>query len=69
MQITLYTVRGVFQGKKFAPQDVTENDAAQLKRLLQQAVSVGEHFTLETNDGYLVFSPEVLRSAVVVVEN
>jgi hypothetical protein len=66
MQVTIHTERGTFKSKR---QDNIEPDQAEmLKDLLRQCASDGDHFTLETENGYVVIGKELLRTAAFVVE-
>ena len=66
MQITIYTVRGTFKSKRHDA--IQPGEASTVNDLLQQCAAEGNHFTLDTEDGYVVLGKELLRGAAFVVE-
>jgi hypothetical protein len=65
MQLTIHTERGTFTSKKAT---ATEAEMAQIKDLIQQCAADGNHFTLDTETGYVVLGKELLRTAAFVVD-
>lgn len=65
MQLTIHTERGTFTSKKA---EATAAEMAQIKDLIQQCAADGNHFTLDTEAGYVVLGKELLRTAVFVVD-
>jgi len=65
MQLTIYTERGTFTSKKA---EATAAEMAQIKDLIQQCAADGNHFTLDTEAGYVVLGKELLRTAAFVVD-
>ena len=66
MQLTIYTERGIFKSKRH--DGIHTGDGDRLKDLPQQCAAEGNHFTLDTEDGYVVLAKELLRGAAFVVE-
>ena len=66
MQLTIYTERGTFKSRHHDA--IQAGDAAALNDLLQECAADGSHFTLDTEDGYVVLGKELLRGAAFVVE-
>jgi len=63
--IEIYTERGSFKGRQM---EVPEDEAEYLKEIILRATTEGTYFKLETDDGYIVLSKELLQSAAFVVK-
>ena len=67
MRVIAHTERGVFKSKRLV--DIaTKEQEMQLKHLIQQCAADGGHFTMDTDNGYVVFAAGTLKTAVLVVE-
>jgi hypothetical protein len=65
LTVKIYTERGPFKGKVM---EVPEADLEHLKDTIMLAITDGKYFKIETDDGFIVLGKELLRSAVLEVE-
>ena len=65
LTIEIYTERGTFKGRQM---EVPEAKSEDLKDIIMLAVTNGNYFKLETDDGFIVLGKELLQSAAFVVK-
>jgi len=63
--IQIYTERGPFRGKVM---EVPDDEAEDLKDAIMLAITGGNYFKFETDNGYVMLGKELLRSAVFEVK-